>query len=163
MELLLLTTDPTPASVLPAVDLLPVRIRSAPPEAASLVTSGPYDLLLLDARHDLAAARTLCRLLGADGLAVSILAVVTEGGMVAIGPEWGVADVVLAIPEARSRRSTNWRQLMNRSAGSRSSAFATIALSLGGRNVRSGLPRRCWMIRLRTSGAAYGRVPVSSS
>ncbi len=96
MELLLLTTDPTPASVLPAVDLLPVRIRSALPEAASLVTSGPYDLLLLDARHDLAAARTLCRLLGADGLAVSILAVVTEGGMVAIGPEWGVADVVLA-------------------------------------------------------------------
>jgi DNA-binding response OmpR family regulator len=96
MELLLLTTDPTPASVLPAVDLLPVRIRSAPPEAASLVTSGPYDLLLLDARHDLAAARTLCRLLGADGLAVSILAIVTEGGMVAIGPEWGVSDVVLS-------------------------------------------------------------------
>ncbi len=75
MELLLLTTDPTPASVLPAVDLLPVKIRSAAPEAASLVTSGPYDLLLLDARHDLAAARTLCRLLGADGLAVSILAI----------------------------------------------------------------------------------------
>ena len=89
MELLLLTTDPTPASVLPAVDLLPVRIRSAPPEAASLVTSGPYDLLLLDARHDLAAARSLCRLLGADGLAVSILAIVTEGGMVAIGPGVG--------------------------------------------------------------------------
>ena len=73
-----------------------MRTRFAPPEAASLVTSGPYDLLLLDARHDLAAARSLCRLLGADGLAVSILAIVTEGGMVAIGPEWGVADVVLA-------------------------------------------------------------------
>ena len=96
MELLLLTADPTPASVLPAVDLLPVRVRSAAPEAASLVTSGPYDLVLLDARHDLAAARTLCRLLGTDGLAVSILAIVTEGGMVAIGPEWGVSDVVLA-------------------------------------------------------------------
>jgi len=96
MELLLLTTDPSPTSVLPAVDLLPIRIRSAAPEAASLVTSGPYDLLLLDARHDLAAARTLCQLLGADGLAVSILAIVTEGGMVAIGPEWGVSDVVLA-------------------------------------------------------------------
>ena len=82
--------------MLPAVDLLPVTIRSAAPEAASLVTSGPYDLVLLDARHDLAAARTLCRLLGADGLAVSILAIVTEGGMVAIGPEWGVSDVVLS-------------------------------------------------------------------
>ena len=52
--------------------------------------------MLLDARSDLAAARNLCRLLGSDGLAVPILAVVTEGGMVAIGPEWGVADVVLA-------------------------------------------------------------------
>lgn len=96
MDLLLLTADPAPETVLPAVDLLPVKTRSAAPEAASLVTSGSYDLVLLDARHDLAAARTLCRLLGADGLAVSILAIVTEGGMVAIGPEWGVADVVLA-------------------------------------------------------------------
>jgi DNA-binding response OmpR family regulator len=96
MDLLLLTADPLPTTVLPAVDLLPIKVRAAAPEAASLVTSGPYDLVLLDARHDLAAARTLCRLLGTDGLAVSILAIVTEGGMVAIGPEWGVADVVLA-------------------------------------------------------------------
>ncbi len=96
MDLLLLTADPLPTTVLPAVDLLPIKVRAAAPEAASLVTSGPYDLVLLDARHDLAAARTLCRLLGSDGLAVSILAIVTEGGMVAISPEWGVADVVLA-------------------------------------------------------------------
>jgi len=96
MDLLLLTADPSPTTVLPAVDLLPIKVRAAAPEAASLVTSGPYDLVLLDARHDLAAARTLCRLLGSDGLAVSVLAIVTEGGMVAIGPEWGVSDVVLA-------------------------------------------------------------------
>ena len=74
MELLLLTTDPTSTTVLPAVHLLPVKLRSAAPEPASLVTAGPYDLLLLDARHDLAAARTLCRRLAADGLAVPILA-----------------------------------------------------------------------------------------
>jgi DNA-binding response OmpR family regulator len=96
VDLLLLTSDPVPGTVLPALDLLPVRLRSAAPEAASLVTSGPYDLVLVDARRDLAGARGLCRLLGADGLALAILAVVTEGGMVAIGPEWGVADVVLA-------------------------------------------------------------------
>jgi len=96
MDLLLLTADPLPTTVLPAVDLLPIKVRAAAPEAASLVTSGPYDLVLLDARHDLAAARTLCRLLGSEGLAVPILAIVTEGGMVAISPEWGVSDVVLA-------------------------------------------------------------------
>ena len=74
MEVLLLTTDPTSTTVLPAVHVLPVKVRSAAPEPASLVTAGPYDLLLLDARHDLAAARTLCRRLAADGLAVPILA-----------------------------------------------------------------------------------------
>ena len=96
MELLLLTTAATPTSVLPAVDLLPVRVRSAAPQPAALLTAGPYDLLLLDARHDLAAARTLCRRLAADGLAVPILAIVTEGGMAAIGPDWYVCDVVLS-------------------------------------------------------------------
>jgi len=96
MELLLLTNDPTPTTVLPAVDVLPVKVRSAAPEPPSLVTAGPYDLLLLDARHHLAAARTLCRRLAADGLAVPILAIVTEGGIAATGPEWFVSDVVLS-------------------------------------------------------------------
>ena len=54
MELLPLTTDPTSTTVLPAVHLVPVKVRSAAPGPASLVTAGPYDLLLLDARHDLA-------------------------------------------------------------------------------------------------------------
>ncbi len=96
MDLLLLTPDVDPNTVLPALDLLPVKVRSAAAEAASLVTSGPYDLVVLDARQDLAAARNLCRLLGTGGLDVCILAVVTDGGIVAIGPEWGVSDVVLA-------------------------------------------------------------------
>jgi len=95
MELLLLTTAATPTAVLPAVDLLPVKVRSAAPRPTVLVTAGPYDLLLLDARQDLAAARALCRRLAADGLAVPILAVVTEGGMAVIGPDWYVGDVVL--------------------------------------------------------------------
>nr|WP_212754262.1 response regulator transcription factor [Nakamurella aerolata] len=94
--MLLLTSATDPTAVLPAVDLLPIAVRTGAFEASALVTSGPYDLVLVDARNNLAAARSLCRLLGADGLAVPVLAVVTEGGMVAIGPEWGVADVVLA-------------------------------------------------------------------
>ncbi|MGI8418901.1 MAG: winged helix-turn-helix transcriptional regulator, partial [Nakamurella sp.] len=93
---LLLTADPDASGVLPAVDLLPMKMRAAAFAAASLVTAGPYDLVLVDARTNLAAARSLCRLLGSEGLAVPVIAVVTEGGMVAIGPEWGVADVVLA-------------------------------------------------------------------
>ena len=96
MDLLLLTADPDPATVLPALDLLPVTLRSAAAEVTALVTAGPYDFVLVDARADLGAARALCRVLGTDGLAVPLLAVVTEGGMAVVGPEWGVSDVVLA-------------------------------------------------------------------
>lgn len=96
MDLLLLTADPDAACVLPALDLLPVRVRAAAPEAASLVTADRYDLVLVDARSDIAAARALCRLLGADGLGLALLAVVTEGGVIAIGSDWGIADLVLA-------------------------------------------------------------------
>jgi DNA-binding response OmpR family regulator len=95
VDLLLLTADPRPAEVLPALELLPVTVHPAAPEAASLITAGRYDLVVVDARTDLAAARALCRLLGSGSLELPVLAVLTEGGLVAVGPEWGVADVVL--------------------------------------------------------------------
>jgi DNA-binding response OmpR family regulator len=96
MDLLLLTADPRPATVLPALELLPVTVTAAAPEAASLITSDRYDLVLVDARGDLAAARTLCRLLGGDSLGLPVLAVLTDGGLAVVGPDWGVADVVQA-------------------------------------------------------------------
>ena len=96
MDLLLLTADPNPASVLPALELLPVGVTPAAPEAASLITADRYDLVLVDARADLAAARALCRLLGGDNLGLPVLAVHTEGGLAVVGPDWGVADVVLS-------------------------------------------------------------------
>ncbi len=96
MDLLLLTADPHPVVVLPALELLPVAVTPAAPEAASLITADRYDLVLVDARSDLAAARTLCRLLGGDSLGIPVLAVLTEGGLAVIGPDWGIADVVLA-------------------------------------------------------------------
>jgi DNA-binding response OmpR family regulator len=96
MDLLLLTADPDPAAVLPALDLLPVAVATAPPEAASLVTAGRYELVLVDARSDLTSARSLCRLLGTDNLGLPVLAILTEGGLAVVGPDWGVADVVLS-------------------------------------------------------------------
>src|SRR5699024_2860931 len=95
MDLLLLTADPHPESVLPALELLPVTVTPAPPAPASLIAGGAADLVLLDARGDLAGARSLCRLLGRDSLGLAVLAVLTEGGLAAVGPEWGVADVAL--------------------------------------------------------------------
>ncbi len=95
MELLLLTADRDPDSVLPALSLLPHNVRRGAPEVAALLDAGPYDAVLVDARHDLAAARKLCRLLGSTGLDVPVVAVLNEGGLVAVSHDWSVDEVLL--------------------------------------------------------------------
>ncbi|MFC9324011.1 hypothetical protein ACFTRE_23735, partial [Bacillus subtilis] len=44
MELLLLTSDPNPESVLPSLALLPHHVRPAPTEVASLLEAGSADV-----------------------------------------------------------------------------------------------------------------------
>ena len=95
MELLLLTADPDADAVLPSLALLAHRVRAAAPEVASLLDAGPYDAVLVDARTDLVAARGLCRLLGSAGLEVPVVAVLTEGGLVAVSTEWGTDEILL--------------------------------------------------------------------
>jgi DNA-binding response OmpR family regulator len=51
--------------------------------------------VIVDARRDLAQAKSLCRLLRTTGLDVPLLAIVTEGGLAALTPEWGLDDVLL--------------------------------------------------------------------
>jgi DNA-binding response OmpR family regulator len=95
MELLLLTADPGPASVLPALSLLGHGVRSAAPEVAALLDAGPYDAVLVDARSDLAGSRSLCRLLGSTGLDVPVVVVISEGGLVALSADWGTDEILL--------------------------------------------------------------------
>ena len=95
MELLLLTADRDVDLMLPALSLLPHGRRPAAPEVAALLDAGPYDAVLVDARHDLAAARSLCRLLGSTGLDVPVVVVLTEGGLVAVSAEWGADEILL--------------------------------------------------------------------
>ena len=95
MELLLLTADPGPGSVLPALSLLPHVVRPAAPEVAALLDAGPYDVVLVDARSDLAGSRSLCRLLGSTGLDVPVVVVIGEGGLVALSADWGSDEILL--------------------------------------------------------------------
>jgi DNA-binding response OmpR family regulator len=95
LEILLLTVDPHPEAVLPSLSLLSHTVRSASTEGSSLLEAGTADVTIVDARTDLAAARGLCRLLGTVGTSVSVLAVVNEGGLVAINVEWGFDDILL--------------------------------------------------------------------
>jgi DNA-binding response OmpR family regulator len=110
--LLVLTTGTRAAEVLPALGLLGHITRVAPMDGAALVETGPADVILVDARRDLAGARGLCRLLRTTGLTTPLLAVITEGGLAAVTHEWGLTDVVLdaagpAEVEARLRLATS--------------------------------------------------------
>jgi DNA-binding response OmpR family regulator len=95
LDLLLLTADPEPESVLPSLALLAHTVRAAPTEVASLLEAGSADVAIVDARTELAAARGLCRLLGTTGGSVPVIAVVNEGGLVAVNVDWGIDEILL--------------------------------------------------------------------
>jgi DNA-binding response OmpR family regulator len=96
VELLLLTAAQQPTTeVLPALGLLPHQVTVLPQDAAALVDRSFGDAVLVDARRDLMAARAFVRVLTALGTAVPVLAVLTEGGLIAISGEWAVDDFVL--------------------------------------------------------------------
>jgi len=110
--LLLLTNAMAPsADVLPALALLGHPVRVAPLEVSALLSAPQHDAVLVDARKDLAAARSLCRLLRTTGVTAPLFVVLTEGGLVALTADWGVDDVLLdsagpAEVDARLRLAT---------------------------------------------------------
>jgi DNA-binding response OmpR family regulator len=53
------------------------------------------DLILLDARKDLVAAKSLATLLKTTGLSSPLFLVLSEGGLAAISSEWGADDFLL--------------------------------------------------------------------
>ncbi|MDV3222100.1 response regulator transcription factor [Intrasporangium sp.] len=95
-RLLLLTNALAPSTeVLPALGLLVHSVRVMPAEATALVDSPDCDVVIVDARRDLASARSLCRVLRTTGITTPLLAVLTEGGLAALTAEWGLDDVIL--------------------------------------------------------------------
>ncbi|HEX5523762.1 MAG TPA: response regulator transcription factor [Pedococcus sp.] len=95
-HLLLLTNALAPsAEVLPALGLLSHQVRILPAEPTALVDAPPADLVLVDARRELAVAKSLCRVLRLTGMSVPLMAVLTEGGLAGLTAEWGVDDMLL--------------------------------------------------------------------
>ncbi|GAA4112796.1 two-component system response regulator GlnR [Knoellia locipacati] len=95
-HLLLLTNALAPsAEVLPALGLLSHHVRILPAEATALIDAPPADAVLVDARRELAMARSLCRVIRTTGLSAPLFAVLTEGGLAGLTPEWGIDDVLL--------------------------------------------------------------------
>jgi DNA-binding response OmpR family regulator len=92
---LLILTPVVEGDVLPALGLLSHRVRAIPAQPAALVNAPAADLILVDARSDLASARSLCKILTTTGVTVPLVLVLTEGGLAAVSADWGVDDVVL--------------------------------------------------------------------
>ena len=95
-RVLLLTNSLAPsAEVLPALGLLAHHVRILPAEASALVDAPDVDLIIVDARRELAVAKSLCRVIDATGRISPLLAVVTEGGLTALSADWGIDDVLV--------------------------------------------------------------------
>lgn len=95
MAQLLVLSAQADAEVLPALGLLSHRVRQVNADPANLVNAPGHDLIFLDARRDLAAAKSLAKILITTGLTAPLILVVTDGGLAAISAEWGAADIIL--------------------------------------------------------------------
>ena len=93
---LLLTKALQPsAEVLPGLALLSHQVEILPAEGSALLEAPHHDLLMVDARRELALARDLCRLIRTTGSDQPVLLVVTEGGLSVVQADWGMDDVLL--------------------------------------------------------------------
>ncbi len=95
MAQLLILTSAVEGDILPALGLLSHRVRAIPAEPAALINAPATDLIFVDARTDLASAKSLCKILNTTGINVPLVLVLTEGGLTAVSADWGVDDVVL--------------------------------------------------------------------
>jgi DNA-binding response OmpR family regulator len=93
--LLLTNTLGASAEVLPSLALLQHQVKIVPAEASVLIDIPETDILLLDARREIPAAKNLAKLLHATGSSAPVVAITTEGGLSALSADWGINDVIL--------------------------------------------------------------------
>lgn len=95
MRLVMLSNEPEASAVLPAIAFLEHQVQVLPPQPDSYGALENADVVMVDARTDLLRARPLCQLL-ATSMDYTVLAVIEEGGAVALTSSWGIADFAIA-------------------------------------------------------------------
>lgn len=80
--------------VLPALMLLPHRVRVVT-DVGALTSVPAGTVVLVDATTDLVAARASCRQMASSMPDLTLVAVITEGALAALTPEWGLTDLLL--------------------------------------------------------------------
>ena len=86
--LLLTNTLGASAEVLPALGLLQHSVKILPAEASVLVDVPDMQVLLIDARRDLPAAKSLTKLLTTTGVGAPVIAITTESTNRRIVIDW---------------------------------------------------------------------------
>ena len=93
MAQVLLLSD-APDDALPSLELLNHRVRSFPSEASSIVRAPNVDITLIDARKNLAHARSLCQLVKSSMLS-PVMVIVSETGLPTLNESWHTDDFLL--------------------------------------------------------------------
>lgn len=96
LDILLLTEQYDLASVLPPLDLVAPMVRHGPLDTSGTRQYDGADVVVVDARTELTAARNTCQKIAATAPSVAIIAVVSAEDFVAVDLDWHVDDVVLA-------------------------------------------------------------------
>ncbi len=95
-SLILITNAPGASSdIVPALALLNHSVKILPANPTALIEAPSCDVVLIDARKDLPAAKSLCKLLNSTGLSCGLILITTEGGLIALNHDWGIDDVLL--------------------------------------------------------------------
>ena len=76
--------------MLPGLSLLNHQVKILPAEGSALLEAPLHDLLMVDARRELAQSRDLCRLIRTTGSDQPVLLVVTEGGLAVVDGRLGL-------------------------------------------------------------------------
>jgi DNA-binding response OmpR family regulator len=91
---LLITPSPEPEPFLPLA-LLPHTVTTRLPSDQVLTESAACDLVIVDARTELPAAKNVCHMFLTAGVVVPRLVILAEGGLATYSADWGSADFVL--------------------------------------------------------------------
>ncbi|ALO65976.1 transcriptional regulator [Arthrobacter alpinus] len=95
-QILLLTNNHgSSVDILPALELLSHEIHILPAVATALLDARPSEIIMVDARTDLAGSRSLCQILRATGISIPLLLILTEGGMAVVTAAWAADDMIL--------------------------------------------------------------------
>ena len=92
---LLILSSAKELEVLPALEFLRHQVKVIPAEPARLVNAPESDVIFVDARTELSAAKSLCRILRTTGIGVPLFLVVSEAALVAVSSEWEIDDLII--------------------------------------------------------------------